>query len=438
MISPAQPDRPAKVPAQSESLEGASRIRPELRPFAPVPRGALQYAYLNPRGLLRDRLYWLIVEKSWGQNELRAVIKKPPDWHTERDFRLSDAAKLLNRSFPEVSRAARDLKEDGRLDDVSRILRPATNPKPKPKRYQETGSDREAKWIKAIDRELSRSTNFVADPIKKQNLTKRFSNAPKEQITNARKTAARLTAGAGEIVVELARLENQQAPSPDNLEQVESADLAGTGHPEQVDKSVNSPQRGPTPTASRQARVKLFADEATRLFRKTFKVNCDLEIATRILEELNGKNWRRFLAWAADRSHSGNFKSYGILLRMAGQFIDSPTTSEVYSWVHDESYAAWIAPARVFWPRALDSEWTDGYTAWQELSTDDKTTATRNLRARIDAGEKGQGDYGPLPRRFLELGQWRKGARQKTESAIEVREREEREFILNGMKTQGS
>jgi hypothetical protein len=232
MSSPTQPGLPARVPAQSEWPEGASRVRPELRSFATVPRGAVKYAYLNPEGLLRDRLYWLIVEKSWGQNELHAVIKKHPEWQIERDFRLSDAAKLLNCTLPQISRAARDLKEDGRLDDVSGILRLATNPKPKPRRCQEAGSDREAKWIQAYDKELSRSTNFVADPIKaRQNLARRFSNAPKEQISTARKTAARLTAGAAEIAAELTKLENLQTPNSDNREHIESAKLSGAGQP---------------------------------------------------------------------------------------------------------------------------------------------------------------------------------------------------------------
>ena len=438
MSLPAQSGSPVKVPAQSEWTAGASRVRPELHPFATVPRSAIQYAYLNPDGLPRDRLYWLIVEKSWVQNELHAVIKKPPGWQIESNFRLSDAAKLLKCSLSEVSRAAKDLKEDGRLEDVGGILRPAINPKAKPKRFPETGSDREARWIKTYDRELSRSANFV-DPIKaKENLTKRFSNAPKEQISTARKAAARLTAGAGEIAAELARLENEQAPNPDNLEQVESASLTGTAQPEQVDRSVNSLRPGLTSTGSPQAQTHLFAHEATKLFRESFNANCDLGIAAQVLERLSGKNWRRFLIWAADKSQSSNFKGYGILLTLAGQFVDRPTTAEVYSWMHDESYTAWVAPARMFWPRALDSEWADGYTAWQEFAPDDKATAARNLRARIDAGERGQGEYGPLPRGFLTSDRWRMGAREKTESVTEAREREERDVILNAMKTRRS
>jgi hypothetical protein len=437
--SPAQSGNPDRVPAQSERLEDASRIRPELRSFAAIPRRAVWYAHQNPRGLLRDRLYWLIAEKSWGQNELHAVVKKSPGWEIARDFRLSDAAKLLHCSMPEVSRAAKDLKEEGRLDDVDRILRPSVNPKPIQKRPQEAASDREVKWNRSYDREFTRSTNFVADPIKaKQNLSKRFSNAPKEQISRARNTAARLTAGAGEIAAELARIENGQDLTSGGLEQVKAATLADSAQPDQVDRSVNSQRPCLTPTTSAPMPAKLFGDEATRLFGKLFKATCDLAIAAKVVEKLNHKDWRRFLAWAADKARSGNFKGYGILLTLAGQFVDSPTTAEVCSWVHDESYAVWVVPARVFWPRAFDPEWADGYTAWQELPTDDKATATRNLCARIDAGEKGKGEYGPLPRRFLESGQWRKGAREKTESVSEARDREEREFLLNAMKTKGS
>lgn len=61
------------------------------------------------------------------------------------------------------------------------------------------------------------------------------------------------------------------------------------------------------------------------------------------------------------------------------------------SWVLDETYIQFSDLAKKFWPRILADEISDGHRwHWTKLNLDEKLTATRNLRLRVDAGEDGE------------------------------------------------
>lgn len=65
--------------------------------------------------------------------------------------------------------------------------------------------------------------------------------------------------------------------------------------------------------------------------------------------------------------------------------------SELPSWMLDESYVMFAELSKKLWPDILDEEITAGYTYhWKKFSMEQRLLATKNLRARVDAGEDGK------------------------------------------------
>ena len=329
MSSPTRSGDPKKQP-RSESPEG-KEVRRELKPFTPVPDAIVKSLWSNKRLPHTERLFFWLAEKSWGQNQLDAVVvKQKPGtgtWEIEGFVRLKEAEKPLGISRSEIYRAAGKLKEEGRLEKTAAgALRLSVGP------MRQAGpapvADTEALRRITFDREMTRAEhNFPENGASRLDLDWRLKTASPAEISRAGMRLDGIAKGA--IVMKNSvdgRLETD--PNYDGEQKVKGDRFVHFYNNDEIDKSsqnrAEDSANAPAPRVDpRKSPAQQFAALATKIFRARFNKDCDLKIAAETLRMLGDKNWNRFLHFAANATPSissyGAFTSY-----LAGQFADVP------------------------------------------------------------------------------------------------------------------
>jgi hypothetical protein len=211
------------------------------------------------------------------------------------------------------------LKDQGELSEGSGKFRLAIDdPKPaKPPREA-----RAPDLFLRHDREISRSSNYFADPDEvKQKLNQRFAAAPANQISDAKRKLEVLREGVTVAKAELARLENEQIEAPEGSARVsqrigQRKTYARSGISRSPSVRLSTPPSG----SLSKSEAASFNEAATKIFGPQFKSTCD--VGDEVIELLRGKPWREFLRHAEQKKSA--LRSYAVLRTLARKFLSAP------------------------------------------------------------------------------------------------------------------